>query len=605
MARFFFIKHKNSDEFKILNLKKKINSSRKSKIFQIHKTVNKIFSYILSDNIEDSSKLFEDEHYLCIIDGSPHYGKKLYSSKDFLTSYLNKTFKNFLKNINGGYVGFIFNKKKKETISFRDRFGLKPIYYYNKNDILVLSSQSDYINTYFNNEIDLNYNYIYRYAYSNYKSIYGREETMFKDVKMQKISSIYAFKNKNLFKSIYWDLDPTKKISTNTLDQHSNKIIQIFKDMIFDYESLNKDKISAVALSGGMDSGLISGLLNKYFKKPNAVSLTYLEDSEFNEEKLIKESVKKNIDKWDNFKLQPSHLLKDLNSNFYEHYDAPLATISIYGYNYLFKSASLLGYDLLYTGSGGDYIQSGNYTNYWYYLADLYFNKDKLFERELNFWIKYHSTSEYPKSFDIFKKEIIKKVNLNKYGKLAEQNLVFDQSILNKNAIKNSTFLNSKVVKNYGSYLRSFMMQEYVYDAVAPGVEAEDTMEWINNISLQSPFFDKEIAEFGWILPSHLKITNGVNKSLYRKVFTDILPSKIINRTAKSGFNAPFDQWVRKELKDFLMDIFKSQLFKNRSIYNYKQFMQLVDDHMTNKSNHMMLLWQALNLELWLRDKNR
>ena len=70
MARFFFIKHKNSDEFKILNLKKKINSSRKSKIFQIHKTVNKIFSYILSDNIEDSSKLFEDEHYLCIIDGS-------------------------------------------------------------------------------------------------------------------------------------------------------------------------------------------------------------------------------------------------------------------------------------------------------------------------------------------------------------------------------------------------------------------------------------------------------------------------------------------------------------------------------------------------------
>ena len=132
MARFFFIKHKNSDEFRILNLKKKINSSRKSKIFQIHKTANKNFSYILSDNIKDSSKLFEDEHYLCIIDGSPHNGKKLYSSKDFLTSYLNKTFKNFLKNINGGYVGFIFNKKKKETISFRDRFGLKPIYYYNK-----------------------------------------------------------------------------------------------------------------------------------------------------------------------------------------------------------------------------------------------------------------------------------------------------------------------------------------------------------------------------------------------------------------------------------------------------------------------------------------
>ena len=71
-------------------------------------------------------------------------------------------------------------------------------------------------------------------SFKKLQKIYGREETMFKDVKMQKISSIYAFKNKNLFKSIYWDLDPTKKISTNTLNQHSNKIIQIFKDMIFD-----------------------------------------------------------------------------------------------------------------------------------------------------------------------------------------------------------------------------------------------------------------------------------------------------------------------------------------------------------------------------------
>ena len=34
----------------------------------------------------------------------------------------------------------------------------------------------------------------------------------------------------------------------------------------------------------------------------------------------------------------------------------------------------------------------------------------------INYWIKYQSTSEYPKSFDIFKKEIIKKVNFNKYG---------------------------------------------------------------------------------------------------------------------------------------------------------------------------------------------
>ena len=148
------------------------------------------------------------------------------------------------------------------------------------------------------------------------------------------------------------------------------------------------------------------------------------------------------------------------------------------------------------------------------------------------------------------------------------------------------------------------MMQEYTYDAVAPGVEAEDTMEWLNKISIQSPFFDKEVAEFGWELPSDLKIKDGINKYLYRKAFKDILPSKIVKRTAKSGFNAPFDQWSRNELREFIMDIFSSISFKNREIYNYKNFMTLVNSHMKNENNYMMLIWQALNLELWLRDKN-
>ena len=89
-----------------------------------------------------------------------------------------------------------------------------------------------------------------------------------------------------------------------------------------------------------MDSGLISGLINKNFEKPNAVSLTYKEKSKFNEEPLIKESVKKNINKWTNFKLSASDLLEDLSNDFYKNFDAPLATISIYGYNYLFKSIS-------------------------------------------------------------------------------------------------------------------------------------------------------------------------------------------------------------------------------------------------------------------------
>lgn len=604
MARFFFILNNNIDNQRLSYLKKNIFRSSNKTLLQNENISSKIFNYLLFNNKRNDSNFFENNEYLCIIDGTPHIKTTLFNANDFVDALTKKNLRNFLNKLNGGFVGLIYNKKDKTTFTFRDRFGLKPLYILHKNNLIIISSQTDYIRIYLNNKIELNNKYILRYAYCNYKAIYGREETIYRDIKLQKMSSLYLFKNDKILKSTYWNLNQNVKINNLSITENSNNLKGIFENMIHNYMSFNKEKKLAVALSGGMDSGLISGLLNKYYGPPNAVSLTYHEDSEFNEEKLILESVKKNINNWTEFKLKPETLLKDLDSNFYKFLDGPLATISIYGYHYLFKSASDAGYELLFTGSGGDYIQSGNYTNYWYYLADLFFNKDKVFKKELDLWIKYHSTSEFPKSKKIFLNEINDKVNFKNYGKLLKQNLVFDKSIINRDLFNNFSFLKSSVVKNYGTYLRSFMMQEYVYDAVAPGVEAEDTMEWLNNISLQSPFFDKEIAEFGWSLPSDLKIKNGINKYLYRKVFKDILPSKIVNRTAKSGFNAPFDQWSRKELKEFILDIFNSKSFKQRSFYDYKNFMKLVDSHMRNENNYMMLIWQALNLELWLKDKN-
>ncbi len=604
MARLFFIQKKEIQKNNLLNLKEKILEPNNRKIFCKLNNSNFNFSYLFLDKSKTTKNFLENEKFLVIIDGSPHTGNKLVNAKDFLNAFKEKNLNNYLNNLNGGFVGLIYDKIKKVTISFRDRFGLKPLYIYLKNNILIISSQADYVRIYFNNKIEINQKYLLRYSYCNYKAIYGRDETIYKNIKMQKISSIYKIKEFKISKSIYWDLNKNIQVSNLAFNDYCNQISNIFENMISNYAFINKSKKYAVALSGGMDSGLISGLLKKYFEPPDAVSLTYYEKSAFNEEFLIKESVKKNINKWLDFKLTSRTLLNDLDNNFYKYLDAPLATISIYGYNYLFKSASNAGYDLLYTGSGGDYIQSGNYTNYWYHLADLYFNKDKTFKKELDFWIKNHSTKEFPKSLKIFFNEIKNKVDLNSHGKLLEQNLVFNNSIINQDLYKDFSFLKSKVVKNYGTYLRSFIMQEYVYDAVAPGVEAEDTMEWLNEISLQSPFFDKEIAEYGWTLPSNLKIKSGVNKFLYRKVFKDILPFKIINRKAKSGFNAPFDDWSRKELKDFILDIFTSKSFKERSIYNYKNFIKIVNLHMKNKKNYMMLIWQALNLELWLRDKN-
>ena len=49
------------------------------------------------------------------------------------------------------------------------------------------------------------------------------------------------------------------------------------------------------------------------------------------------------------------------------------------------------------------------------------------------------------------------------------------------------------------------------------------------------------------------------------------------------------------------MDIFSSKSFLNRGIYNVKKFQEILNQHINGTHDHMMLLWQALNLELWMK----
>jgi asparagine synthase (glutamine-hydrolysing) len=65
--------------------------------------------------------------------------------------------------------------------------------------------------------------------------------------------------------------------------------------------------------------------------------------------------------------------------------------------------------------------------------------------------------------------------------------------------------------------------------------------------------------------------------------------------------------WFSGEGADELRDIVASSRFRARGIYRSDVVLRLIDEHEaiveagTAEENHMMFLWQLLNLELWLR----
>ena len=80
----------------------------------------------------------------------------------------------------------------------------------------------------------------------------------------------------------------------------------------------------------------------------------------------------------------------------------------------------------------------------------------------------------------------------------------------------------------------------------------------------------------------------------------------------KTGWNAPAQQWFAGSGKETLLrDVVHSQSFRERGIYNLATVESIIQEHDNivqnnlNQENHMMFLWQLVNLELWLQYVDR
>src|SRR5262249_42082664 len=103
-----------------------------------------------------------------------------------------------------------------------------------------------------------------------------------------------------------------------------------------------------------------------------------------------------------------------------------------------------------------------------------------------------------------------------------------------------------------------------------------------------------------------LKIRDGVTKRLLREAVKGIVPEETRTRVKKTGWNAPAHVWFSGTGSEQLRDLVGSRRFRERRIYDVAGGERLVEANGEIVSsgrpaeNHMMFLWQLVNLETWL-----
>jgi asparagine synthase (glutamine-hydrolysing) len=111
-------------------------------------------------------------------------------------------------------------------------------------------------------------------------------------------------------------------------------------------------------------------------------------------------------------------------------------------------------------------------------------------------------------------------------------------------------------------------------------------------------------VEFAQTLPTHFKYVPKNQKRILKDILYNHVPREIFDRP-KAGFEIPFKEWFRSDLKEFVKSSLDENQLKDIPGINTKVVLNEIEKHMSGKANNYSLIWKLLVLQQWLTVNGR
>ena len=126
-----------------------------------------------------------------------------------------------------------------------------------------------------------------------------------------------------------------------------------------------------------------------------------------------------------------------------------------------------------------------------------------------------------------------------------------------------------------------------------------DAMSMAHSLEVRVPLIDHKLVEFVTTIPADLKLRGGQPKYLLLEALKDVLPPEVTKRR-KQGFEMPVAAWMRGPLRPALDDVFSSQSIERRGLFNSAEARRLYQAFLQGEGPYMRV-WCLAVLELWMR----
>ncbi len=502
----------------------------------------------------------------------------------------------FVYSMNGMFAIAIFDKRSKDLFLFRDRMGIKPIYYYYDGSCFAFSSELKGLmaNNFIRDSVKLNHAAINEFLHLGYipqaHSIYD---------KISKFpSGHYAVVSAtNLVLNRYWS--PDEKISgKHNIEEKEAKVK--LKDLLISSVKyrLICDVPFGTFLSGGIDSSLVTAIAQSVNETPiNTFSIGF-QESRYNESgyaRSVAEYLGTNHHEFTVREKDAIELLPELINVF----DEPFADSSAIPTMMVSKLARQ-HVTMTLSGDGGDELFMGYGAYQWarrlnkpflktfhqpiYSTLSMFGNKYKrvahLFDYQNNNELRSHifSQEQY-----LFKR--------NEISRLLSKDIYRKISLDEDNVVNNLSPAEAQSLFDLKYYLKDDLLVKV------------DRSSMRYSLETRVPLLDYRIVEFVLNLPEKFKINGNVQKYLLKEVLYDYVPKSYFDRP-KWGFSIPLQKWLKGDLKYLIDDYLSDDMINKYGVLD-KQFVNDLKYRFFTKNQDYLYnrLWLLIVLQRFL-EKN-
>ena len=473
-----------------------------------------------------------------------------------------------LSYLRGMFAFAIYDKRNNLLFLARDRFGIKPLYYYHDNKKFVFASE---VRALLKSKLvkdEKNMEALTRFLQlgsvpvplTTIKNIYSM------------LPGHYMIVNRNQVSlKQYWNLLDCFTNNKNSISQ--NKAITQTRNLLEESVKLHliSDVPLGVFLSGGIDSSALVALASRFRNKENPLTTlsVIFDEPEYDESQYARLIASKYKTDHREILLRKKDFFEEL-PNIFNAMDQP----SIDGVNTYFisRAAKKAGLTVVLSGAGGDEV----------FLGYKHFKKARFLESSLGLfghlpnWVRKKTLNVLTRCGSIVTSNNLEKLNYLNEPKPENAYLMF-RGLFTPSEIQALLGIGEKELKEYElisdisngvaskSFLEQFDFLEFKHYLQDQILKDTDFMSMNHAIEIRVPFLDHFLVEYVVNLPANLKLQGNMNKPLLIKALGDDLPKEIWNRP-KMGFTFPFGKWMRENCEEIQQMSNEQDLFDKKTV---------------------------------------